>query len=314
MNTGFLDAHNLAWKIHAVESGFAHRSILATYESERMHVAKRLIDFDAAWARLFSQKHQVQPDGEAMDNDFVKAFKSNSEFTSGYGVSYPANDLNIDPSTPTSASALFMNFPEETNLQGGHYFPPMDVIRVLDGEIVHLEQAVPFNGAFRIYIFAGNPRHTTNETALADFAKFSMRQGSYLSSYLRSNAEKVTSDEISCQHSRFYAICTILAARCPDTDIYKMLPEFLLAYHHHVYLDDGPHDAGTEQIAAVAHAKIGISTERPAVVVVRPDGYVGCVIRLVTGPGTVQALNAYYARFVTKTLRDEIDGRILANL
>ncbi len=46
MNTAFLDAQNLAWKIHAVEAGFADRAILRTYETERRDVAETLLDFD----------------------------------------------------------------------------------------------------------------------------------------------------------------------------------------------------------------------------------------------------------------------------
>lgn len=39
VNTGIADAHNLAWKIHAVESAWADESILITYGKERRPVA-----------------------------------------------------------------------------------------------------------------------------------------------------------------------------------------------------------------------------------------------------------------------------------
>jgi len=38
------------------------------------------------------------------------------------------------------------------------------------------------------------------------------------------------------------------------------------------------------------------------VVVVRPDGHVGCVVRLVEGRGTVDAFEEYFARFVRRGL------------
>jgi len=38
---------------------------------------------------------------------------------------------------------------------------------------------------------------------------------------------------------------------------------------------------------------------------VRPDGYVGCVIKLVEGSGTVDALNEYFSAFTTKKLGGE---------
>ena len=101
MNTAFLDAQNLAWKIHHVESGFSDRSLLKTYESERKKVAESLLNFDAEYAALFSSRQpsagEVQAassqDGSA-SNKFVDLFKSSCEFTSGYGVAYGPNQIN----------------------------------------------------------------------------------------------------------------------------------------------------------------------------------------------------------------------------
>ncbi len=44
MNTGIQDAHNLAWKLAAVEAGWAHASLLDTYEVERRPVAQNNAD------------------------------------------------------------------------------------------------------------------------------------------------------------------------------------------------------------------------------------------------------------------------------
>ena len=57
--------------------------------------------------------------------------------------------------------------------------------------------------------------------------------------------------------------------------------------------------------AAAAHAKVGLGVsggDGGGVVVVRPDGHVGCVVRLVEGRGTVDALEVYFARFVRRGL------------
>ncbi|GJC97949.1 FAD binding domain-containing protein [Colletotrichum higginsianum] len=48
-NTGFADAHNLAWKVAAVRSGAADASILATYDEERRPVA--LVRHDQLFVR-----------------------------------------------------------------------------------------------------------------------------------------------------------------------------------------------------------------------------------------------------------------------
>jgi len=39
-----------------------------------------------------------------------------------------------------------------------------------------------------------------------------------------------------------------------------------------------------------------------AVVVVRPDGYVGCVVKLVEGKGTADALNEYFSSFSARQI------------
>ena len=44
MNTGLQDAYNLAWKIALVVSGRADATLLASYEQERIPVARRLLD------------------------------------------------------------------------------------------------------------------------------------------------------------------------------------------------------------------------------------------------------------------------------
>jgi hypothetical protein len=54
---------------------------------------------------------------------------------------------------------------------------------------------------------------------------------------------------------------------------------------------------------------MGLDEERGGVVVVRPDGYVGIVVGLVEGSGTVDALNEYFSSFCTKKL-----GQTMAQL
>jgi hypothetical protein len=83
-----------------------------------------------------------------------------------------------------------------------------------------------------------------------------------------------------------------------------MLPETLARYRDHVYADD-VWDERVPDAKAAAHAKMGLCEERGGVVVVRPDGYVGCVVKLVEGSGTVDALNEYFGSFMTKKVGGE---------
>ncbi|MCJ1435252.1 hypothetical protein MMC27_004624 [Xylographa pallens] len=303
MNTAFLDAQNLAWKIHHVESGFADRSILESYESERKLIAENLLNFDAKYAALFSQRQpsagevgaaSQQTDASDESNEFVELFKASCEFTSGYGVAYGSNVLNWSSEHPAQSNLFH---PKGTALRTGRIMLNADVTRVADANVAHLEQEIPVNGSFRIYLFAGVPTNT--KQAVADFANNLLKRRSFYKTFEREDIDQVSYHERHNPHSHFFTICTIFAAPRPSIEIADMLPELLARYSAHVYADD-IEDARNPQIKAVAHAKMGLDQERGGVVVVRPDGYVACVVQLVEGDGTVDALNEYFGAFTSK--------------
>lgn len=304
MNTAFLDAQNLAWKIHTVESGFASRDILKTYESERKAVAEDLLAFDNKYAKLFSQK---APPASAMQskgapeenaehvNDFVETFKASCAFTSGYGVKYGPNEINW-----TSPDTKLAN-PLNIKLNPGHLMMTADVTRVVDANVVALEQEVPENGAFRIYIFTGAPS-ASKTAALHDLARYSTAKGSYLAEYTHPDVESVSYHEKHNPHSKHFTFCTVVAAPHGDVDPVTILPPLLARYRDHIYADD-VEDRRLSRGKNAAHTKLGVEDlNRGVVLVVRPDGYVGARVALEEGRGTVDALNAYFSRFCAKTL------------
>lgn len=305
MNTAFLDAQNLAWKIHLVERGFADRSVLKTYEPERKEVAESLLAFDNKYAKLFSQRPpaatEVQAASEnvseeAEDNEFIKTFKASCEFTSGYGVAYSPNSFNWSEDHPAQSHVLH---PKGTKLRTGRLFINSDVTRVADANVVHLEQEVPLNGSFRIFVFAGKPSVTRQ--ALKDLSTYMNRKGSFFSTYLRPDLDQVSYHERHNPHSWLYTFCTVFAAPRTSIEISRDVPDLLARYREHVYADDR-WDRRVPDAAAAAHAKMGLDQEKGGVVVVRPDGYVGMVASLVEGSDTVDALNQYFSSFCTKKL------------
>lgn len=305
MNTAFFDAQNLAWKIHLVEAGFADRSLLESYEPERKQVAENLLDFDAKYATLFSQRKpsagevkavsQGSRNGDEQD-EFVELFKSSCEFTSGYGVAYGPNAINWSQYHPAQ-SPLF--HPKGTTLWTGRIMLNANVTRVADANIAHLEQVVPVNGSFRIFLFAGVPSVT--QRAIADLCANLQKKNSFYKAFERPDVSSVSYHEQHNPHSHFYTICTIFAASRASIGIAETLPPLLARYSFHVYADD-IEDLRMPDVKAVAHAKMGVDEERGGIVIVRPDGYVGCVVRLVEGGGTVDALNQYFGAFSSKAL------------
>ncbi|MCJ1474722.1 hypothetical protein MMC13_003382 [Lambiella insularis] len=314
MNTAFHDALNIAWKIHHVESGFADPAILRSYESERKSIAEDLLSFDAKYAALFSQRQpsagevsatSEQSDGSEEPNEFVELFQASCEFTSGYGIAYGPNVFNWSSDHP-ARSPLF--HPKATTLRTGRVMLNADVTRVTDANPAHLEQEVPVNGSFRIYLFAGVPSIT--QRAVADFAYNLNKTRSFYKSFERPDIAQVSYHERHNPHSHFFTICTIFAAHRSDIDIAKSLPALLARYSAHIYTDD-VEDPRNPNVKAVAHAKMGLDQERGGVVVVRPDGHVACVLQLVEGDRTVDALNEYFTAFVTKRLgREGLQARL----
>ncbi|KFA61765.1 hypothetical protein S40285_04154 [Stachybotrys chlorohalonatus IBT 40285] len=309
MNTAFLDAQNLAWKIHAVEAGFAKRELLKTYEPERKSVAEMLLDFDNRYAKLFSERQPAASEVQAAsenhgtehaqnDNQFIKTFKESCEFTSGYGVYYKPNALNWSPDHP--ARSTHIN-PKGGRLQPGHLFTPSDVTRIVDANVVHLEQEVPLNGSFRIYVFAGDL--STTRKALRDLSDHLKSKRSFYTSYLRSDIDQVSHHEQHNPHSLFFTICTIFATKRSSIEISRDVPDTLARYRQHIYADDRP-DRRFPESKSPAHTKMGLDEQRGGVVVVRPDGYVGVVTALVEGRGTIDALNQYFSSFCTNTFDD----------
>ena len=313
MNTAFLDAQNLAWKIHHVESGFANRSILKSYESERKLIAENLLNFDAKYAKLFSTRqpsageigsanaktaHQ-QP---AEENQFIKAFKEACEFTSGYGVAYNENVFNWSSAHPAKSSLFLSEDAKTTKLRTGRILHNATVTRVADANVVHLEQEVPLNGSYRMFLFAGKPDKT--KKAVKDLAANMMKRGSFYRTYERADIDSVSYHERHNPHSQFFTWCTIINAKRPQIEIRDLLPPVFARYFDHVYADD-IWDQRVPEAKAAAHAKMGLSEEEGSVVVVRPDGYVGCVVKLVEGSGTVDALNQYFSSFCSKKLGGE---------
>ncbi|KAF2488075.1 FAD binding domain-containing protein [Neohortaea acidophila] len=308
MNTAFLDAQNLAWKIHHVESGFADRSILKSYESERRLIAENLLNFDSSYAKLFSQrqpsagevKNAITDSGE---NEFVRKFKESCEFTSGYGVAYDPNMFNWSADHPAQHPLFLTESSGQTKLRTGRIFTCATVTRVCDANPVHLEQEIPLNGSYRIYVFAG--KYSATKSAIADLAYNLEKPSSFFGAYKRADIDSVSYHERHNPHSHFFTLATIFNAKRQDVEIKEMLPSILVRYWDHVYADD-VWDKRVPKAGAAAHAKMGLSEDEGGVVVVRPDGYVGCVVKLVKGSGTVDALNAYFSTFCSKTL-----GRLL---
>ena len=147
MNVSMQDGFNLGWKLAAVLRGQSSPAILHTYSDERRALAKELIDFDRAFAKMFSArpKEAGARDDDGIDPaEFQKYFVKQGRFTAGTAVHYA-------PSLITAAP-LHQNL--ATGFTVGMRFHSAPVIRLADARPLHLGHVAKADGRWRLFLFA----------------------------------------------------------------------------------------------------------------------------------------------------------------
>ncbi|MBE7956203.1 FAD-dependent monooxygenase [Microbacterium oxydans] len=139
MNVSMQDGFNLGWKLGSVLTGRAPEALLATYGAERRPVAQQLIDFDREWSSLMARK----PEEISDPNELATYYLATAEFPSGFMTQYTSSMI-----TGTAAhQALAPGYPL------GKRFKSAEVVRVGDGNVVHLGHHAKADGRWRVYAF-----------------------------------------------------------------------------------------------------------------------------------------------------------------
>lgn len=153
MNVSMQDGFNLGWKLGAVLTGLSPASLLATYSAERQPVAQQLIDFDREWSSLMARKPEEISDPQELSNYYL----ATAEFPSGFMTQYTASAITGG----SEHQALATGFPI------GRRFKSAEVVRVCDGNVVHLGHHAKADGRWRVYAFADAGGARLREWALA---------------------------------------------------------------------------------------------------------------------------------------------------
>ncbi|KAL8290074.1 hypothetical protein RQP46_003013 [Phenoliferia psychrophenolica] len=323
MNISMMDMYSLAWKINLVEKGLAKREVLLpTYEQERKGIAEELLRFDAAYAAMFSGKN---PTGSQLTDDetkaksvgavdavkFIELFKKNAMFTSGCGAFYAGNVLNA-----TDDSELVKAYPKQgvfnpvgTKLICGQRLLPGMVTRAIDANKMRIQQEVKMNGAFRIHVLAGG--FESSKANLEAFDAYLDSPASFVnrhraadgvaSSIIDEDGNGVSSQYIehdtrATKRNPFFTFLTIFSTPHTEWDI-ESIPFHLRSYRDQIYSDDIlDHRVPEAGKNAPLHTKYGVDVTKGAIVVVRPDSYVGAVVSL--NEDGFKALDAYFAGFL----------------
>jgi phenol 2-monooxygenase len=147
MNVSMQDGFNLGWKLAAVLLGQSSPAILHTYSDERRALAQELIDFDRAFAKMFSArpKESGANDDDSIDPaEFQKYFVKQGRFTAGTAVHY----------APSLISAAPLHQQLATGFVVGMRFHSAPVIRLADAKPLHLGHVAKADGRWRLFLFA----------------------------------------------------------------------------------------------------------------------------------------------------------------
>jgi phenol 2-monooxygenase len=136
MNVSLQDGYNIGWKLGAVLSGLAPRSLLSTYVSERSKTAADLIAFDRELTALFNRK-------EEFEGEFAEYFRRSGRYMAGFPEGYGESMITVGKS-------------EVKGITVGMRFTSAQVIRFCDCKAVQLQSVLRSTGAWRVVVFAGD--------------------------------------------------------------------------------------------------------------------------------------------------------------
>jgi phenol 2-monooxygenase len=256
MNVSMQDGFNLGWKLGHVLTGLAPASLLETYSAERQPVAQQLIDFDREWSSLMARKPEEISDPQELATFYLGTAEFPSGFMTQYGPSMVVTDAAHQQLAP--------GFPV------GKRFKSVEVVRVCDGNVVHLGHHARADGRWRVYAFADAPA-AGEPSALADWAQWAFAPGS---PFVRHTPAGADVDAV-------FDVKAIYQQRFEEVDLTRVPPAFLpqtgplgLTDWEKVYAA-----APSAWSSADIFAERGLSRDG-VVVVVRPDQYVAAILPL----------------------------------
>lgn len=258
LNTGVLDAVNLGWKLAYKLRGFGTDALLQTYDTERRYAVNTVIENDKVISTLTSgQKPPKFADRPESAREILDQWFDNAKvvaFTLGLGVSYEVDNF-LNQQVPRGLLS---------GIEPGERAPEGFVTRLGTNERVPLQRLMPNDGSFYVTVFAGVPAVT--QAKLTNFRNYLDKtdEQTWANSFAKGTIKTVT---------------VLSSGGVAAGDAMGGLKAFGKTYY----------DANQE-----AHQSYGIDPMQGALVVIRPDGYVGHVVAL----EKPEALLEYFSAFL----------------
>ncbi|OJJ43909.1 hypothetical protein ASPZODRAFT_2113935 [Penicilliopsis zonata CBS 506.65] len=266
MNVSMMDSHNLAWKLaYAVHDLSANaNAMLDTYHSERHRIAQDLIAFDRSISSMFSG--QIDPlHGGITHEQFQQVFSTGNGLTTGCGVEYGGSCLVEKPDTEDDITDNLYPIQGTDYLAGilqpGRRLPNVRLKRHADGCKWDMQDDLPCTGRFRVICL-------TSSDLLDPSGKSATALRSLASMY---------------EHFPPVVEQIVVHPRLSKDFMWQDIPSQVKKWSEMRFYSGYEMD-GVQDVYAV----YGVDPDHGALVVVRPDGYIGLISCL---DGTTQVEN-----------------------
>ncbi|KAM5349675.1 hypothetical protein ACJ41O_006180 [Fusarium nematophilum] len=293
MNTSVHDSWNLGWKLNLAARGFDKNGILLqSYEQERKKIGHDLINFD------FEHANEIAG-GDA--KRLADNFRKNTRFISGIGVEYGSNELNQGIQDPVGGNA-----------KPGCNLPPAKVTRYIDACPVDIQLDIPILGQFRLYFAVPNVSGSGEKAFLQAFdqaasSSFMSQLSKSAEASYKAKPRATRADDDYLRPERYTTVSQLFTyglITSTDKNEFEIasLPETFSKSKWTVYLDDVSH-LDTQGLSCSQKWLGAIDQGEVAVVLVRPDGYVGAIRRFrgagsEEGKAAAEWLDSYFRGFL----------------
>jgi phenol 2-monooxygenase len=279
MNMSMQDGFNVGWKIALSVAGVLRPEVLQTYAIERHPLAEMLLDFDRHWSPMFTEQKDDVSDAKAREMAVIAG--RFEDFADGWKVFYPRSCL-VWKSEGEDVGPAFAR-----HMVPGERVRPVKVRNQADGVTQWTTRVLESDGRFRILVLAGDLRNPMQKRRIEILGQALAGQSELCASPLDRYVE------IPGRVKSVVDVLTVHASPWKEVEFFDF-PEVLRPFdqlkgwaYDKIWCDDACEF--DRYCDGAAYEKWGVDRVLGALVVVRPDQYIGWVGEL----GDVAELTQY---------------------
>ncbi|KAJ5771369.1 uncharacterized protein N7511_003420 [Penicillium nucicola] len=283
MNMSMQDGFNVGWKVALVVAGTVQPAVLATYDLERHPLAEMLLDFDRHWSPMFTDRNPSEEKDTKAAAMFDIAGKF-EDFADGWKVFYPGSCLVCKPGWEAIARYIVP----------GERLKPVKLRNQAEGGAEWTTRLLESDGRFHILVLAGDVRNPMQRGRLEALCQILTGQSAATPSPL----DRYVS--IPGRYDSPLDVLTVHSVPWKEAELFDF-PDILRPLgpvrgwaYDKIWCDDSY--IFDRYCDGTAYEKWGVDWILGALVVVRPDQYIGWVGEL----GDVDGMTEYLDKILIR--------------